>query len=48
MLMFGVVLSKLFLFLFADKSVVFFSKFCLTKLPEAPDLEEVYDFTFPC
>jgi len=40
-LIFGVVLNKLFLFLFADKSDVFLSKFILTRFPEAPDLDDV-------
>ena len=33
--------NKLFLFLVADKSDVFFNKFILTRFPEAPDLEDV-------
>ena len=47
MLMFGVVFNKWFLFFSAEKSTVFFNKFCLTKLPEAPDRDDVYDFGFP-
>lgn len=43
---FGVVLNKLFLFLFADKSDVFFNRFIRTRFPEAPDLDDVYDFGF--
>ena len=38
---FGVVLNKLFLFLFADKSDVFFNRFIRTRFPEAPDLDDV-------
>ncbi len=46
MLMFGVVFNNIFLFLVADKSLLFFNKFCLTKLPDAPDLDDVYDLGF--
>lgn len=45
-LMFGVVFIKLF-FGFMMGSFDFLSKFCLTKFPDIPDLDEVYDFGFP-